>query len=63
VNLFMQVPVSGDELAFLPAPTAPGDSVTLRAVVDLDVVLSACPQDVVAINGGQPTALEIELCS
>jgi uncharacterized protein YcgI (DUF1989 family) len=61
VNLFMQIPVTGDELEFLPAPTAPGDSVTLRALVDLDVVLSACPQDVLRINGGLPTALEIEL--
>jgi len=61
VNLFMQIPVTGAELEFLPAPTAPGDSVTLRALADLDVVLSACPQDVLRINGGQPTALEIEL--
>lgn len=61
VNLFMQIPVTGADLEFLPAPTAPGDSVTLRALADVDVVLSACPQDVLRINGGEPTALEIEL--
>ena len=50
----MNIPVPGGELDFLPAPTAPGDSVTLRALADLDVVLSACPQDVLRINGGRP---------
>jgi uncharacterized protein YcgI (DUF1989 family) len=38
-----------------------GDSVTLRALADLAVVLSACPQDLVEINAGEPTPLTIEL--
>jgi uncharacterized protein YcgI (DUF1989 family) len=62
VNLFMNIPVAGDgELAWLPAASKPGDAVTLRALADLTVVLSACPQDLVNINGDGPTGLSIEL--
>ncbi|HEV2999139.1 MAG TPA: urea carboxylase-associated family protein [Solirubrobacteraceae bacterium] len=61
INVFMNVPVADGRLEWLPAVTAPGDSVTMRAVADVLVVLSACPQDVVHINGGQPTELAIEL--
>lgn len=62
VNLFMRIPVlDGAELGWLPAESAAGDSVTLRALTDLVVVLSACPQDLVDINAGAPTPLAIEL--
>jgi len=62
INLFMRVPVLSDgRLAWEPAATAPGDSVTLRAEIDAIVVLSACPQDLTPINGPGPTALAIEL--
>jgi uncharacterized protein len=61
VDLFMNIPVDGGRLDWLPAVTRAGASVTFRAVVDVLVVLSACPQDVVGINGGHPTALAIDL--
>lgn len=62
INLFMNIPVEkGGALGWEPAPTSPGDGVVLRAVLDCIVVLSACPQDLVPINGGTPTSLEIEL--
>jgi uncharacterized protein len=62
INLFMNIPVKRDgALGWEPAPTSPGDGVVLRAVRDCIVVLSACPQDLVPINGGNPTSLEIEL--
>jgi uncharacterized protein len=62
INLFMNIPVKqGGALGWEPAPTSPGDGVVLRAVLDCIVVLSACPQDLVPINGGTPTSLEIEL--
>jgi uncharacterized protein YcgI (DUF1989 family) len=62
VNLFMHVPVASDgSLGFEPARTRPGDSVTLRAELPAIVVLSACPQDLVPINGPGPTSLAIEL--
>jgi uncharacterized protein YcgI (DUF1989 family) len=61
VNLFMNVPVVDGRLEWLPAPTSPGASITFRALDDVLVVLSACPQDIVGINGGRPTPLAIEL--
>ncbi|HET6741314.1 MAG TPA: urea carboxylase-associated family protein [Kribbella sp.] len=62
VNVFMQVPVvAGDALDWLPATTAPGDSITFRAELDCAVVVSACPQDLTVINGNGPTDLAIEV--
>jgi uncharacterized protein YcgI (DUF1989 family) len=62
INLFMNIPVGGEgELGWEPAPTAPGDSITLRAEMDCIVVVSACPQDIVPINDRNPTPIAIEL--
>jgi uncharacterized protein YcgI (DUF1989 family) len=62
INLFMNVPIDPDgTLGFQPARTRPGDSVTLRAEMDVIVVLSACPQDLNPINGAAPTSLAIDL--
>jgi uncharacterized protein len=62
INLFMNIPVGEDgELGWEPAPTGPGDFVTLRAEMDCLVVVSACPQDMVAINDKGPSPLAIEL--
>jgi uncharacterized protein len=62
VNLFMNIPVAPDgSLGWEPAPTSAGDSVTFRAELDCIVVVSACPQDIVPINHGNPTSIEIEL--
>ena len=44
-----------------PAPTGAGDSVTLRAEMDTIVVVSACPQDLVPINSGDPTEIAPEV--
>jgi uncharacterized protein YcgI (DUF1989 family) len=62
INLFMNIPV-GEEgaLGWEPAPTRPGDFVTLRAEIDCLVVVSACPQDIVPINDKDPTGVAIEL--
>ncbi len=62
INLFMNIPVAGDgSLGWDPAVTGPGDSITLRAVMDAIVVVSACPQDIVPINDRNPTPIAIEL--
>jgi uncharacterized protein len=62
VNLFMNIPIGADgTLRWLPAPTARGDAVTFVSHVDTVVVLSACPQDLVAINGGAPSDLLLEV--
>lgn len=62
INLFMNIPVLPDgALGAEPAPSEPGDSVTVRAEMDAIVVLSACPQDLTPINGAGPSPLAIEL--
>jgi uncharacterized protein YcgI (DUF1989 family) len=61
-NLFMNIPVGGGaELGWLPAPTKPGDSTTLRAELDCHLVVSACPQDLVQINAGNPGPIQLEI--
>jgi len=51
-NLFMNIPVASDGTVSFQAPVSrPGDSVTLRAEMDCVVAFSACPQDIVPING------------
>jgi uncharacterized protein YcgI (DUF1989 family) len=62
LNLFMNVPIAADgRLDFLPSLAAQGDSVTLEALLDVVVVLSACPQDMVPINGAALTPTDIEV--
>ena len=62
INLFTNIGLGPErELLWRPALTMPGDSVTLRAKLDCIVVLSACPQDVVAINECRPGPLALEL--
>jgi uncharacterized protein YcgI (DUF1989 family) len=62
INLFMNTPAQPDDtIAWLPAPTKAGDFVQMRAELDLVLVVSACPQDIVQINERNPTAVEIEL--
>jgi uncharacterized protein len=52
LNLFMNIPVRADHsIAWEPPVSKPGDKVTLRAMLDCVVVMSACPQDMVPING------------
>lgn len=51
-NLFMNIPVQPDgSLSFEPPVSQPGDSVLLRAEMDCIIAFSACPQDMVPING------------
>ena len=52
LNLFMNIPwTQTGVLSFEPPVSKAGDSVTLRAEMDLVIVFSACPQDMVPING------------
>lgn len=51
-NLFMNIPVgSGGSLSFEAPVSNPGDYVLLEAEMDCVVAFSACPQDIVPING------------
>jgi len=53
LNLFMNIPWSGEGgLSFAAPPEPlPGGYVTLRAEMDLIIAFSACPQDILPING------------
>ena len=52
LNLFMNIPVHDDDaLSFDPPVSTPGSYVLMRAEMDLVVVFSACPQDILPING------------
>ncbi len=64
LNLFMNIPWTlGGGLSFDPPTTRPGDFVTLRAELDCIVAMSACPQDILPINGtsGRPTEAHYEI--
>lgn len=53
LNLFMNIPWTADgglQFAAPPRPV-PGGHVRLRAEMDLVIAFSACPQDIVPING------------
>ena len=51
-NLFMNIPVESDgTVSFQPPVSRPGDYVMLRAEMDCIIAFSACPQDMVPING------------
>jgi uncharacterized protein len=59
LNLFMNIPwTAGGELSFAPPTTRPGDYVVLRAELDIVVAMSACPQDILPINGTTGTTTE-----
>lgn len=63
LNLFMNVPVADDgSVQRVPPRSSAGDSVTLRAHMDLIVVLSACPQDITPINGAGRQPSDIAWC-
>ena len=52
LNLFMNIPWTADGmLSFEPPVSTPGSYVLLRAEMDLAIAFSACPQDVLPING------------
>jgi uncharacterized protein len=52
LNMFMNIPVGADgTVSWQPSIAGPGSHVTLRAEIDLVIVFSACPQDIVPING------------
>ena len=63
-NLFMNIPVQPDgSLSFEPPVSQPGDYVLLQAEMDCVIAFSACPQDMVPINGANciPTEAHFEV--
>lgn len=52
LNLFMNIPVHDNGTLSFDAPVStPGCHVLLRAEMDLVIAFSACPQDILPING------------
>ncbi len=62
LNLFENAPVAPDGSVHIDPPLIqPDGCVTLRAEMDLTLVISACPQDMVATNGSDMTPRPIEI--
>ena len=64
LNLFMNIPWDADGgLSFDPPVNKPGDFVVLLAELDCVVAMSACPQDILPINGvaNQPTEAHFQV--
>lgn len=62
LNLWMNIPVADDGgLDWLPPVSKAGDSVVFRPVMDIIAVMSACPQDIIPINAGNPVSAHFRL--
>ena len=51
LNLWMNTPATDNHIEWLPPVSKAGDYVVLEAAFECVVVMSACPQDIVPING------------
>jgi uncharacterized protein YcgI (DUF1989 family) len=61
LNLWMNIPVHPDGRIEWGAPLSkPGDYVVLRAEMDVVIAMSACPQDILPINGNNPVEVQFE---
>jgi hypothetical protein len=59
LNLFMNIPVvDGNRVEVRPPVSTPGSYVTLRAEMNCIVAFSACPQDMLPVNGLAMTPTE-----
>ena len=59
-NIWMNIPVNNEMGIAWEAPaSSPGDYVVLRAEMDCIVAMSACPQDIVPINGHECVPVEV----
>ena len=64
LNLFMNIPVvDGNRVEVRPPVSTPGSFVTLRAEMNCIVAFSACPQDMLPVNGlaMRPTEAHFEV--
>jgi len=64
LNLFMNIPWTPEgALAWAEPASTPGSHVVLRAEMDLVVAFSACPQDILPINGrtGRTTEAHVRI--
>lgn len=64
LNLWMNIPVDAEGRTAWGEPVSkPGDYVVLRAAMDCVIAMSACPQDILPINGaaGSPTEAHYQI--
>jgi len=59
-NIWMNNPVAADgSIGWLPPRSQPGDHIVFEATMDCVAVMSACPQDLVPVNGADCTPREL----
>lgn len=62
LNLFMHIPATAEgKLSFEVPLSQPGQYVTLRAEMDLIIVFSACPQDIIRVNDMEPQDVHFQV--
>ena len=60
LNLWMNVSVDDEmKLSLIPPVSKPGDYVILKALMDVYIILSACPMDVTPVNGENCQPVEV----
>lgn len=65
-NIFQNTPydAAANQIQWLPVPAKPGQYVILRAEMDIVIVFSSCPMDIVKLNGpdgGDPRETHFQL--
>ncbi|KAI9739153.1 MAG: hypothetical protein M1834_007366 [Cirrosporium novae-zelandiae] len=64
LNLFMNIPIAkGGNLRFEAPVSKKGQHVVLKAEMDLVIVLSACPMDILPVNDMMPQDCEYQIMS
>ena len=62
LNLFQNSAIKPDGTLVIESPIAPaGTHVTLKALMDIVIAFSACPQDMAPTNGADMTPKDVEL--
>ena len=62
LNLWMNIPVSVEGICgWKPPVSKPGDLVRFRAVMDCIFAMSACPQDLIPVNAGNPVEAHFQI--
>lgn len=62
LNMWMNIPVGQDGgIQFLPTVAKAGDYVLLRSEMDTIMAFSACPQDILPINGGKSVECHFQI--
>ena len=62
ISWFTEIPIAPDySIGLRKSPSRPGDAVTLRALMDTDVIVCSCAQDITEINCNRPTPLWLDV--